>query len=144
MRYIPYASRSLCIFITLFLVTQQSAAQSLADTEIKTNVAPIPDPLRSVLALEPRAYDYKTKQFSHLQLPGGRHYGFIAEEFREVFPGMVYKKPQSYMIGKNNQRNATINAIDMESLIPVLVASIKQQQVLIDELRAEVEALKKR
>lgn len=143
MRYIVYAAKSFCLFI-LLSVTQQASTQNLADSEIKTNLSQIPDPLKSVLALEPRAFEYNTQQFSHLKLPAGRHYGFISEEFRQVFPAMVYKKPQSYMAGKNNYRNATINAINMEALIPVLVASIKQQQTLIEELRAEVEALKKR
>lgn len=144
MRYTLYGAKSFCILFLLLVLTQGSSAQTLTDSEIKTNVAPISEPLRSVLALEPRVFDYKIEKFSHLQLPAGRHYGFIAEEFRQVFPGLVYKKPQSYMVGKNNYRNATINAINMEALIPVLVASIKQQQILIEELRAEVEALKKR
>jgi hypothetical protein len=144
MRYILYAAKPFCMVILFIVIAPSASAQNLADNEIKTNVTTISDPLRSILALEPRSFEYRTRQFSHLQLPPGTHYGFIAEEFRQVFPGMVYRKPYSYMAGKNSYRNATINTINMEALIPVLVASIKQQQQTIEELKVEIEALKRR
>jgi hypothetical protein len=46
------------------------------------------------------------------------------------------------MVGKNLYKNATVQSIDLEGLVPVLIASIKQQQAQIDQLRMEVEALK--
>ncbi len=46
------------------------------------------------------------------------------------------------MFGKNVYRNAQIKIIDDASLIPVLVASIKEQQQEIEKLKNEVEKLK--
>ncbi len=122
----------------------QSNAQQLKDEAIKTNITPIENPLQVVNSLQPLSYEYKTGQYKHLKLPSGTHYGFMAEDFQQVLPGLVYNKAYSYASGKNSTRNATIKSIDMESLIPVLIASIKEQQVQIEQLRAEVEALKRK
>lgn len=129
------------IGITAF---QQVQAQDLNDNAIKTNVSPIAEPLKVITALQPMSYEYNTRQYSHLKLPSGRHYGFMAEDFQQVLPGLVYKKPYSFMYGKNSYRQATVKTIDMESLVPVLIASIKEQQTQIEQLRAEIEALKRR
>jgi hypothetical protein len=145
MKQIVYSVKTLCIAFVLTVVTKESSAQTaLADNDIKTSVTSIDSPLKSILALQPRTFEYKTRQFNHLNLPGGRQYGFIAEEFRQVFPGLVYKKPYSFMVGKNKYESATVNTINTDALIPVLVASIQQQQQQIDQLRAELEAVKKR
>ena len=48
------------------------------------------------------------------------------------------------MTGKNLFRNTTTKQINLEGLIPVLIASIQEQQAEINALRAEVEALKKK
>jgi hypothetical protein len=48
------------------------------------------------------------------------------------------------MFGKNSYRNATLKTIDELSLIPVLVASIKEQQLQIEKLTSELEILKSR
>lgn len=129
--------------IIICVVTNQSvSAQNLSDQEIKTNISSISDPLQQINSLNPTVFQYNTEKYKHLSLPSGVHYGFTAEEFRQVFPGLVYRKPYSYMVGKNLYKNATVQSIDLEGLVPVLIASIKQQQAQIDQLRMEVEVLK--
>jgi hypothetical protein len=120
----------------------QANAQHLTDAAIKTNVSPIENPLKLVRSMQPLSFEYNTSQYRHLKLPSGTRYGFIAEDFQRVMPGLVYNKPYTYLAGKNSTRNATIKGIDMESLIPVLIASIKEQQAQIDQLKAEIELLK--
>lgn len=132
-------------FATLFSFGAFTAfSQDLTDNTIKKNVTTIQDPLKQVIALQPRTYEYKTSEYNHLKFPGGRQFGFIAEEFQQVFPGMVYRKPYTFMSGKNSYRDATVKTIDLQALIPVLTAAIQEQQRQIDQLKAEVEALKKR
>ena len=145
MKQIVYTVKTICIALVLTVVTKESSAQqAIADKDIKTNVSTIDSPLKSILALNPRIYEFKTGQYNHLNLPAGRQYGFMADEFRQVFPGLVYNKPYSFMVGKNQYRSATVNSINTDALIPILVASIQQQQQQIDQLRAELEAVKKR
>ena len=47
------------------------------------------------------------------------------------------------MFGKNAYRDANMKTVDEASLIPLLVASIKEQQQQIEELKAAVAELKK-
>lgn len=144
MYHLRYAIRLLCLSVCIMLAAQYAFSQDLADNELKTNIAPIPGPLKQVASLNPVTFQYNTNQFSHLKLPGGSHYGFVAEEFQQVFPSLVYKRAHSYMAGKNSYRNAVMKKIDLEGLIPVLIAAIKEQQQEIDQLRSEIEALKRR
>lgn len=74
----------------------------------------------------------------------GTHYGFMAENMMEVFPGLVREKHISYMFGKNVYRDAKIKTIDEASLIPVLVAAFKEQQAEIEQLKIEIQRLKSR
>ena len=53
----------------------------------------------------------------------GSHYGVIAQDVLEVFPSMVEKSIEGYLM------------VDYQQLIPVMIESIK-------ELKAEIEQLK--
>lgn len=46
------------------------------------------------------------------------------------------------MFGKNVYRGTKVKTIDETSLIPVLVASIKEQQVEIEKLKKDITELK--
>jgi hypothetical protein len=50
----------------------------------------------------------------------------------------------NYTTGKNSYRTAKVKTMDMESLIPILVASIQEQQAEIEKLKAELKALKEK
>jgi hypothetical protein len=119
-------------------------SQKLHDNEIKKNVTAINNSLQKLTQLQPRMFEYKTDQYKHMKLQGGTQYGFVAEDFQQVFPELVKEKSTSYMFGKNSYRNATLKTIDELSLIPVLVASIKEQQLQIEKLTSELEILKSR
>ena len=134
----------LTLIILFVLTAQLGLSQELSDNQIKKNAAPIQEPLKQITSLNPQKFEYNRDKYDHLQLPMGSHYGFIAEEFQQVFPSLVYRKAHSYMVGKNAYRNAQVKTIDLEQLIPVLIASIKEQQMQLDALRAEVEALKRK
>lgn len=58
------------------------------------------------------------------------HYGFIAQEVREIYPELVYEDAEGLL------------GIDYVSFIPLLVAELKQQSEVIEELKKEIEMLK--
>lgn len=144
MRQSLISARFLCLTLAICFSAQQAISQDLNDNVVKKNISPITNPLQVIRSIQPMMFEYNNSQYSHLKLPSGPQYGFVAEEFQRVFPAMVYKKPYSFMSGKNSYKTATVKSIDMESLIPILVASIKEQQAAIDQLKAEIEMLKKR
>lgn len=132
------------LVIIFILTAQVTISQDLSDSEIKKNAAPIQEPLKQITSLNPQKFEYNRDKYDHLELPVGSQYGFIAEEFQQVFPALVYRKSHSWMAGKNLYRNAQVKTINLEQLIPVLIASIKEQQMQLDALKAEIELLKRK
>jgi hypothetical protein len=142
MRYVSPYAKVLFFLFAMVLLTAGTYAQNIPDTEIKKNISGINNPLQSIIRLEPKAFEYNKDKFKDLKLPGGRQYGFVTEEVQSVFPELVSTRSYSYMAGKNLFRTAKIKSLDTESLIPILVASIKEQQQEIEKLKIEIQALK--
>jgi len=132
----------LCIALCLVLTHSALAQHTLPDAQIKTNVSSLTNALEYITALEPKRFEYNTHAFQQLQLPQGGYYGFMAEEFKQVFPFMVSTKTKLFTTGKNAQGTALIQHIDMEKLVPVLVGAIQEQQALIQQLKKELTSLK--
>ena len=132
-------------FITLGLfISTVSIAQTINDEQTKLNVATINNPVERLAMLKPISFEYNTKQYKFLNLQSGKQYGFLSDNIQAVFPELVKEKRVTYMQGKNNYKSASIANINETSLIPVLVASIVEQQKQIDQLKSEIDALKKR
>lgn len=132
-------------FITVsFFISTNAIAQTINDEQTKLNVASISNPIERLSQLKPISFEYNTKQYKFLNLQSGKQYGFLSDNIQAVFPELVKEKRVSYMQGKNNYKNASIASINETSLIPVLVASIVEQQKQIDQLKAEIEAMKKK
>lgn len=134
----------LFITIVLLLTGTNIFAQAIPDTELKTNVQPLTSALQRILQLQPSSYEFNTQKYTQLQLSQGRHYGFVAEHVQSVFPELVEQRTVSYMFGKNAFRQASVKSVNEAGLVPLLVASIKEQQQQIEELRAVAEELKKK
>jgi hypothetical protein len=130
------------ILISFLLVCVYSGAQNTSDAAIKKNISAIDSPLQKLVRLSPVSYEYDQANYKYLNLQHGRQYGFIAEDLQAIFPALVKQKPVSYMFGKNVYRDARIKVVDEASLIPVLVASVKEQQSEIEKLKSDVQELK--
>ncbi|MEI9909215.1 MAG: tail fiber domain-containing protein [Bacteroidota bacterium] len=117
-------------------------AQKIPDSEIKKNITRIDNPLEKLVKLEPATFEYNNVKYKDLKLPSGTQYGFVAENLQMVFPELVTYRNFSYSVGKNSFRTAKIKDIDVESIIPILVASIQEQQTEIEKLKTELQTLK--
>ena len=113
--------------------------QSFTDRELKKNVMPVRNALASVQQLKPKKYEYNNAQYAQLKLPTGQQYGFLAEEVQQVLPELISSETKSVKVGKNSYQNATLKNTDMESMIPLLVAAIQEQQKQIDALKQQIE-----
>ena len=139
--YIKFKPVSLLLAFILTAFFLQ--AQDVTDAAIKKNISAIDDPLQKLIQLSPKSFEYDHKNYKHLKLQPGTQYGFIAEDLQAIFPNLVKERSVSYMFGKNAYRHTTIKVIDEASLIPVLVAAIKEQQIAIENLKTEIQGLKK-
>ena len=139
--YIKFKPVSL--LVVFILAAFFSQAQDVSDAAIKKNISAINDPLQKLIQLSPKTFEYDHKNYKHLKLQPGTQYGFIAEDLQAIFPNLVKERSVSYMFGKNAYRQTTVKVIDEASLIPVLVAAIKEQQIAIENLKTEIQGLKK-
>lgn len=134
---------SLPIIIVFLSLCSTSFAQTIADSDLKKNVVAIQRPLQIIMELEPKVFEYNTDKYKKLKLQQGRQYGFLTDHLTTNFSELLTEKNVSYMIGKNSFGNARMYTIDETSILAVLVASVKEQQREIEQLRSAIEALQK-
>ncbi len=139
-RYAVYASGDLAY--------TGSIAQ-VSDERFKKDIKPLSGALSKILKLNGVSYQFKTgDELSFLSgtsggvpgdgtssvynFPEGKQFGVIAQDVEKVLPELVKTNPDGYKM------------VDYVKIVPILVEAIKEQQMMIDELKAEVELLKKR
>lgn len=134
-------------FITAVLLFMAFSAVSFAQqvniSGIKKNTAPLLNSLDYITKLQPVSYEYNFGEYKQLNLPAGKHFGFIGNDVRLLVPSAVSDRHYWYSTGKGNQRAITIPEVDLEKLVPLLVGAIQQQQAQIEDLKAEVEQFKR-
>ena len=104
---------------------------AVSDARLKENIQDIDAGLDAVMALKPRKFDWKAGKGKDIK--GDR--GWIAQEFKQVFPDMVdeWRDPAP----KGEEPYKSVRA----DLIPVLVKAMQEQQALIESLTARIAAL---
>lgn len=101
-----------------------------SDYRLKEDVAPMIGALEKISLLNPVTYKWKET--------GALGQGFIAHELQEVVPDAVTGvKDEVYANGKPKYQG-----IDTSYLVATLVKAMQEQQQQIEELKAEVAALK--
>ena len=127
-----------CIAAAIFGFAMQASAQTVKQTQ----VTPITNSLQTVVKLTPITFSYEQDWLQKLNIKVASQSGFNIEELAKSAPQLILNKQLNYNSGKNNTRNATIQQVDYEALIPLLVGSIKEQQQQIEALKREVNQLK--
>jgi aminopeptidase C len=103
---------------------------SLSDVRLKENIRNLDDGLNVVMGLKPRKFDWKTGKGKDIK----NDRGFIAQEFESVLPDMIHEWLDNAPEGEEPYK--AINA----NLIPTLVKAIQEQQALIQQLTARLDA----
>jgi hypothetical protein len=94
-----------------------------SDARLKTNVQDLSYGLSTVLSLSPKKYEYKNNAEKSCL-------GFIAQDVVSIIPEIVdAPKDADEMMG-----------IEYQSLVPVLVKAIQEQQAIIESLKARLDA----
>lgn len=106
---------------------------TISDIKLKENIVDATPKLADVMRLQVRNFNLKTE-------PTHKQIGFVAQEFEQVFPGMVDESPDRDANG--NTLETTTKHIKTSVLVPILVKAIQEQQAMITQLQAEVAALK--
>ncbi len=114
--------------------------------KLKSNIRPIEGALDKVMALEGKNYSYKREEYSQLNLPVGNQYGFVADEVEKVIPEAVIDVYHAQEVGEDgkeiNGTDVNFKGMQYQTIIPVLVEAIKEQQAQIETLKLENDNLK--
>jgi hypothetical protein len=143
-----------------------------SDRKLKKEIKPFASALDKINALSPVTYYYKNEKESGINLPTNLQYGFIAQDLETVFPELVTNQVLNLAsTGNAGNKKASINpegkAFDSENtnaaatpiekntkeefkginytgLISVLTQAIKEQQVMIEDLKKQNKSLSTR
>lgn len=109
-----------------------TSIQSISDRRLKKNISRLENALSKIMKLEPSRWAWKDEERT------GDTIGFIAQDLAEVFPEMVSCGAE--MIDKSSIKTVGASGNNM---IAYLVASIQEQQAMIEKMQAEIDELKK-
>ena len=99
---------------------------AISDATLKENVRDLDKGLDTILALQPRRFDW-------INGDGDDIMGFIAQEVEEVMPELVHDYEYS--------EGVTKKGLKMGDMVPSLVKAIQEQQAMIETLQAQVAEL---
>jgi hypothetical protein len=116
-----------------------------SDSTLKKNITPVTDVLSSLNNINTYSYNYKAETAGEQ-----KHIGVIAQEVEQVFDLLVTSRTTTTTnfgeMGSEGKFSApvtstTTKAVDYLGLTAILLQAIKEQQVIINDLKARVEEL---
>ena len=112
-----------------------------SDERLKENIVDATSKLDDVMKLKVRNFNWKADYHPN---ENGKKIGFIAQEFEEVFPGLIEEHDIAPKSSADEDADHTPNikkSITQGALIPILVKAMQEQQALIETLQTKVAAL---
>jgi hypothetical protein len=119
---------------------------NVSDRKFKRNIEPLTGAIDKILLLNPKTYFFKTDEYSHMNMPGGKQFGLIAQEVAEVFPELVVDgvhPAQEDENGKVVSEEVKFKSMNYSGLTPIIIQAIKEQQQQIEELKKLIAAQQK-
>lgn len=132
------------LFIGLFVsaLSLSVSAQKIEEQQLKVGVAEIDNPLQYLETLKPVTFKYDSSKFKDLKLSSGLQHGFVTQDFKSQHPELVFEAFKTFPAGKGSTKTIRYDEVSNDSLIPVLVAAIKEQQVQIEALKQQLSQMK--
>jgi hypothetical protein len=140
-----------------------------SDRTLKQDITDVTSAIDILNKLQPKSYNYRQDgKYKEMNLPAGKHYGFIAQEVEQILPGLVkettFETRPPLADEKQNggtpaptpaSEKITFKALNYMELIPLVVKGmqeqeeqlqqqavmLRQQQQQIDELKTVVSRL---
>jgi hypothetical protein len=115
-----------------------------SDQRVKTNIKPVSSrsALENIMKLKAYSYEYN-QPFLGM---GETHYGFMAQEIEQIFPDMVKEKDFSPIQSRSFDQPSgdlyKIKSVSTVSLIPILIEGMKEQQIMIEEMKKELQEIR--
>jgi len=104
----------------------------VSDARMKQNIKPYADGLSKLLKIEPIEYNYNERSGYDTKPV---YVGVTAQDLQQIAP---------YMVGKFKKGNEEYLDVNTSAMTYMMVNAIKEQQKMIDDLKKEIEVLKKK
>ncbi|MBK9794078.1 MAG: tail fiber domain-containing protein [Sphingobacteriales bacterium] len=101
-----------------------------SDKRLKKNIVSVNNVLANFDKLNVYSYEYQAPAGYTGFLPNGKHFGFMAQELKVVYPNFVQLNSNGYY------------SVNYQEMIPLLAKGMQEQQTQIEELKKEVAELK--
>ncbi|HNY55138.1 MAG TPA: tail fiber domain-containing protein, partial [Chitinophagales bacterium] len=101
-----------------------------SDKRLKKNIVSVNNVLANFDKLNVYSYEYQAPAGYTGFLPNGKHFGFMAQELKDVYPNFVQLNSNGYY------------SVNYQEMIPLLAKGMQEQQTQIEELKKEVAELK--
>jgi hypothetical protein len=124
-----YGSSSNAIRYTYTQNMYYNTLSTFSDARLKKNIENSKYGINALMQLRPTTYQFKEDKNNNTRI------GFIAQEVQKVIPEIVNKIPNNY---------EEKLAIEYQAIIPVLIKSYQEQEVLMVKLKKQIEALEKK
>lgn len=99
-----------------------------SDERLKTNITLIDNALPKLMLINGVSYNWRVDEYPQFKLSEGTELGVIAQEVAKVFPEVVNTDDEGYL------------SVEYSHLVPVLIQAIKEQQLIIDQYKAQLGA----
>ena len=127
-----------------------------SDENLKENISLVNSSLDKLMSLPVKTYDYKLKEYSHMNLPEGNQVGIMAQDLESNYPELVSVAVQPALsdvqqedilaIGEvvpiKGKSEVKFKAVNYTGLVPHLVKGMQEQQVLINNQNNKIESQK--
>jgi len=100
-----------------------------SDGRYKKDVRTIDNPLETLQKVRGVRYAWKQTEYPGMNFDDQQHLGFIAQELKDLLPGVVLADSQGYM------------SVDYSRLTPLLVEAVKQLKAENDALRIRTDRI---
>jgi len=110
--------------------TNDIVAYSSSDRRFKNNIKPIENPLAKIIKISGNTFDWNEENKAEHGYEGN-DVGVIAQEVEEVLPQLVQTRESGY------------KAVKYDKLVALLIEGIKEQQIQINDMKVEIENLKR-
>ena len=121
-----------------------SITQNASDVRLKTNIKIIDNPIEKIKKIRGTTFDWVddiTSKYGFI--PAAKHEtGVIAQEIQDVVPDAVVTAPFNNVYTQKSGKDHNFLTVKPEKIIPLCIEAIKELSTEIDNLKAEIAALK--
>ena len=101
----------------------------ISDERKKENIIDASPKLNDLMKVKVKNFNFKGDDLKQI--------GVVAQELEEIFPGMISESKDP-----DSEDETLYKSVKYSVFVPMLIKSIQEQQVILNELKAEIEILK--